>query len=124
MIAVALYIVFCIGFAYINYKVIKANKRVYHGLNGMLHLAVWIAVFFTMKSLLLTLSLPFVARVFFDTSLNLWRGLPLDYVPKNPKSRADKIEKEIFGNNGLLPKIIWLLIITALLIIYHGQNIS
>jgi hypothetical protein len=47
------------------------------------------------------------------------RGLPIDYVARNPKSIVDKFEKSIFGMDGILPKIIYLAIIIALNILYY-----
>lgn len=119
MILLISYIILCIILAYINYRVIIADRRVYHALNGLVHLAFWLTVFLLSRSLILTLCLPFVARLFFDTALNLFRGLPLDYVPKNPKSIADKVEKKVFGSVGFTPKLIWLMIIVALITIYY-----
>lgn len=124
MLAVVLYIIFCIILAYINYRVIISERRVYHALNGLAHLAFWVIVFFTMESLILTLAFPFIARLFFDVALNLFRGLPLDYVPRNPKSIADKVEKAVFGPVGFTPKLIWLIVIVGLITIYYGRNIS
>lgn len=124
MSAVGLYIVFCIILAYINYRVIIAERRVYHALNGLAHLAFWVVVFLTMQSLILTLAFPFIARLFFDVALNLFRGLPLDYVPRNPKSIADKVEKAVFGSAGFTPKLIWLIVIIALITIYYGRDLS
>ncbi len=113
MIAVLLYGLFCIWFAWLNAKWIKAEKRIYHGWNGLLHLAAagLIFYFFGWKYGVATL---FVTRLIFDTSLNLFRDLPIDYVPVAPKSIVDKVEKFIFKSNGLLPKILYLLIIVIL----------
>jgi ribose/xylose/arabinose/galactoside ABC-type transport system permease subunit len=122
MLAVFLYIVFCIILAYINYRLIINDRRIYHALNGLAHLAFWVIVYLTMDSLILTLAFPFIARLFFDVALNLFRGLPLDYVPKNPKSIADKVEKAVFGSAGFTPKLIWLIIIIALITIYYVRD--
>lgn len=122
MIAVPLYIIFCIILAYINYRLIINDRRIYHALNGLAHLAFWIIVHLTMGSWPLTLAMPFIARLFFDVALNLFRGLPLDYVPRNPKSIADKVEKAVFGSAGFTPKLIWLIIIVALITIYYVRD--
>jgi ribose/xylose/arabinose/galactoside ABC-type transport system permease subunit len=122
MIAVVLYIIFCIILAYINYRLIINDRRIYHALNGLAHLAFWVIVYLTMDSLILTLAFPFIARLFFDVALNLFRGLPLDYVPRNPKSIADKVEKKVFGSAGFTPKLIWLIIIVALITIYYVRD--
>jgi hypothetical protein len=114
MIYEASYLLFCIALAYINYRVIAADLRVYHALNGVAHLICWIVCYLLTKNIWLVLTLPFIGRLFFDTMLNLLRGLPVDYVPKNPKSIVDKTEKKVFGNNGILPKLIYLAIIIGL----------
>jgi len=49
-------------------------------------------------------------RVAFDWMLNIFRKLPLDYVSKSPKAITDRIEKWIFGDDGFLPKAIYILI--------------
>ena len=49
-------------------------------------------------------------RVAFDWMLNVFRKLPLDYTPKKPKAITDKIEIFIFGNDGFLPKAVYILI--------------
>lgn len=105
-----LYAVFCIGFAYLNSYLIGKGKRIYHGLNGLLHIAVSVCgfLFFNWQT---AISCLFVGRLFFDWFLILFRRLPLGYVPKSPKAIADKIEKKIFGMNGVLPKVIYAAII-------------
>ena len=112
-----LYIIFCIILAAINADLIKHEKRIYHWLNGIIHLTAaficgwlywWPGVIIILCN----------SRLFFDVLLNVFRGLPIDYVPANPKSFADKWEKKIFGNNGILPKIIYLAVSIALNIIY------
>jgi hypothetical protein len=111
-----IYGVFCIFFAYANYVQITANDTVMHGINGALHLAV--IVYFTFKiHWMLGLSMMFEARLLFDSALNLMRGLSVAYVPKNPKSVLDKVEKVIFFDNGYIPKIVYVLAIIILNII-------
>lgn len=102
-----LYGLFCVGFAYANHGWIKIDLRIRHFVNGILHgaVAVWCYLTFGWAS---AVSALLIARICFDFALNLFRGLPLDYVPKNPKSIADKLEKWVFGNDGLTPKIIYL----------------
>jgi hypothetical protein len=109
----ALYTVFCVALAYVNYRVIAADKRVFHAVNGIAHLLFWVAAF-KFSSWLILLLLPFIGRLFFDSALNLFRGLPLDYVPAKPKSIIDKVEKRFFGKDGETPKLIYLLVIIIL----------
>lgn len=116
------YIIFCLGLAYINYRAIDANKRVYHAINGILHLAFWGVTIYVTKSWFPVVALPFLGRLCFDTALNIMRGLPIGYVSSKPKAIMDKMEKGLFGNNGVLPKILYLIIVAALNIIYYATN--
>ena len=121
------YIILCVVLAYINYRVIIADKKVWHWLNGVVHLACWCTTYWFTKNWLLVAAMPFIGRLFFDTVLNLMRGLPLDYVSSWVKkgdrrsSWLDRIEWKIF-HNGLLPKMVYLLIIAALNIILWTRN--
>lgn len=114
ILAQAAYAVFCIAFAYFNYYLIeKKGKRIYHFWNGLLHLssAVTAAHLFNWQ---MGICILLVARLFFDVSLNLFRRLPIDYVSPKPKSVIDKIEKRIFGNDGIMPKVTYFLTLIAL----------
>jgi hypothetical protein len=113
MIPLIAYSIFCIIFAYLNYiEIVKLDERIWHGLNGTIHLAT--ALYFTLAvSPQMGFSILLVARLSFDISLNLFRGLPINYVPTEPKSIVDKIEIFLFEDNGWLPKIIYLLLLTA-----------
>lgn len=120
MIGVVGYIIFCIALACYNNKRIKQDKKILHGLNALYHAIYWVAFYLLVKSPWLTLSLPFLGRLFFDSALNTMRGLPLDYVAKNPKSIIDKIEKKIFGYDGFTPKFVYLIIAITLIIIHYA----
>lgn len=104
-----LYCLFCIGLAYIDYKKISQGKRINHFWNGLIHLTAAALCFFFF-GWNISVALLLFARVFFDVSLNNFRGLALDYVSPNPKSIVDIWEKKIFGNDGLFPKILYLAI--------------
>lgn len=111
------YIVFCILFANLNAYLIKREKKIYHGLNGAIHIvaAVISAILFWWASAIIILC---NARVFFDSLLSVFRGLPLDYVSQKPKSLVDKGEKWIFGNDGWTPKILYIVISLTINVIY------
>ena len=103
-----IYALFCIWFAYINFLLIKYEFRIYHGVNGLIHVLFWMGTIYCTKCWELIIVLPFVGRIVFDAALNMMRGLPIDYLPRKPKSIVDKIEKFVFQNDGLLAKIIYL----------------
>lgn len=102
------YIVFCIAFAYLNSVWIKKGKRIKHFWNGMLHLAV-ATTFGFIWSWWGFVAVLCNSRLSFDIALNLFRGLPLDYVTPTPKSIVDQIEQFFFKKNGILPKIIYII---------------
>jgi hypothetical protein len=109
------YIPFCILFAWLNAKWIEKNKRIYHGINGAIHIiAAGAFAYYTEWYNFLTTLL--IARLFFDVSLNLFRGLRINYVPLNPKSIVDKLEQKVFGKDGYTPKIIYLVLIISIFI--------
>jgi hypothetical protein len=111
-----IYASFCIVLAYFNAYLIKKGKHIYHFWNGLLHIAAAVAgiYFFNWQT---GFAILFIARVFFDWSLSIFRGLPLAYVSPKPLSKVDQIEKSIFGLNGILPKIIYIVFIVVLNII-------
>lgn len=117
MLFVFIYGLFCIFFAWFNYWMIEVKRwRVRHFWNGLLHLCISALIaYFTYWNY--GLANLFMTRAVFDLSLNLWRGLGPDYVSPNPKSIVDQLEKWLFRNKGLLPKIFYLIITIILLFI-------
>lgn len=121
------YIPFAIAFAWLNwYWIVKKRKSPKHFWNGLLHcvaagIAFWLAGWKAGVAVL------FIARLVFDTALNLFRSLPVDYV--SPEVRGytglrmaiqkgkviDYIEWKLF-KNALVPKIIYAGVIIALLV--------
>jgi hypothetical protein len=99
----------CGAMACLDAEKISEGKKVNHFLNGFIHLAVaLVAVYiFDWK---IGLAILFQSRVIFDVSLNLFRGLGIDYVSLNPASLVDRFEKKIFGTDGITPKIVYLFI--------------
>lgn len=107
---------FCVFLAEDNAKRIEKGQRIKHFWNGLIHVssAVLGGYFFGWK---LGLSVLIVARLVFDTALNLLRGLPLDYVSPKPKSIVDKVEKYLFKLDAFTPKIIYLALLICLQIL-------
>jgi hypothetical protein len=101
------YILICALLSFVNAKVIKEDRHIFHPINGAGHILSAIAVgwfygFWAGVCILL------IARLFFDSLLSLSRGLPLDYVSDNPSSLLDRAEKRVFGEDGLTPKLLYL----------------
>lgn len=102
------YIIFCIVLAFFNGRFIAKGRVIHHVVNGVLHLLCFVGGFFVMGWQVA--ALPFIGRVVFDTSLNLFRGLPISYVTIQPASVIDQIEQSVFKKNWWLPKLIYLMI--------------
>src|SRR5687768_2428562 len=94
MIYIFFYQLFVVWLAWDNTKRILENLKIIHWLNGLLHIAASVAIGFSTEWNYGVANL-FFTRVFFDSSLNLFRGLPLGYISPDPKSIVDKIEKWI-----------------------------
>lgn len=111
------YALFCVALAKVNADMIEDGKKIKHFWNGLWHVITAIVgtIFW---GWLVGIIILCEARVVFDTALNLFRGLPLDYVSIKPASIIDKAEKLIFGMNGILPKLLYLLIAGFLNFIY------
>jgi hypothetical protein len=117
MTPIIIYALWCVFFAFLNYIVIeRLNERVRHGFNGLAHLTV--CLYFSLAVSLTTgFIMLLIGRLFFDTPLNLFRKKGIGYVSENPKSIVDKIEKYVFRNDGITPKIIYAYLIMVILII-------
>jgi hypothetical protein len=115
------YAVLCVGFALLNAKVIKDDHPVYHGVNfWCFHVPCAILMDMKLDNHWIFLAAPLIGRVAFDWPLNLFRGEPVDYVPENPKSLLDRMEKSVFGMDGCTPKIIYLLLLIPVNLILHN----
>jgi hypothetical protein len=95
-------------------KLIKAEKKIYHGLWGAAYLAVagWLSLWLHSWALFV-LSI-FIRKVFFDLSLNVFRGLPLFYVSTETSSLIDKLHYKLFGKKSEIYMGIYLLVIVIL----------
>ena len=109
-----LYIIPCIFLAWLNAKWIYEGKKIKHFWNGLIHVTV--AGVFILYHWWHFFTILLIARLYFDIALNFFRGLPLDYVSPAPKSIVDKLEKKIFKNDGITPKILYLALIVILIL--------
>ena len=82
-----LYGLFCIVFAWINRNIIRRHGKIKHGINGAIHL-VWFAFIWYSLGEWAAIGSMFLGKVVFDTSLNLFRGLAIDYL--SPEVRRYK----------------------------------
>jgi len=108
------YLPLLILLAYNNAIRIEQGKVIHHWLNALFHLSYAFALFYFIE-IRVAVSFLLLVNVVFNTTLNLMRGLPIDYVPTKPKALTDRIERALFGNNGIIPKIIYIFISIAIL---------
>lgn len=111
------YIIAVILLAAINANIIKEGRKIWHFGNGLLHIT---AAGFLSAIWWWPLGFALLAntRVFFDCSLNLMRGLPLNYQSINPASWIDKQERKFFGNEFYLAKLSCLVFSLTLNVLY------
>jgi len=97
----------CGGMACIDADRIYAGKKINHWVNGLIHIAIAAGAFFVFDWKI-SLAILFQSRVVFDVALNLFRGLGIGYVSIKPASVIDRMEKKLFGSDGVTPKIVYL----------------
>jgi hypothetical protein len=108
-----IYTVWVVWFAYLNKLWIRNDAGFRHWANAIAHLSA--SVFVGLHwGWLYGFAILFEVRAIFDGTLSLFRGLSFDYVSPKPSSFFDKVEKKIFGMNGMLPKIIYISVAIAI----------
>ncbi len=113
MIALA-YIPIALLMAWNDAHRIGEGKKIRHWLNGLIHLIfAFIFAYFTIWINFVGVLL--VARVVFDSALSLFRHLSLGYVSKDPASFVDKIEKKVFGGNVIVARLVYIMVIIAII---------
>lgn len=109
-----IYIAFCVAFAYINARWIKRDLKINHAWNGLAHIAVITTIALLSQHYLLFAILPFIGKSFFDIALNLFRHIPIGYIPQEPKSKLDQFEKWVFVDDGICAKSFYIAIAVCL----------
>jgi len=117
---------FNVGNAIFDASRIKAGKRIYHGINFALYLALVLALLIVGKSTvaewIITPISAFANRqLFFDITLNLLRGLKWYYVSteRPPKAIMDRIEVSFFGYNGKATTFCYTLLYINTILFYY-----
>ncbi len=72
-----IYVVWVVWFAFLNKKWIDDKWRVRHGVNAFNHIAAAFIAYFNF-GWEIGVAVLFIVATFFDGSLNLFRGLPVD----------------------------------------------
>lgn len=67
------------------------GRRIYHGINGLVHIIILIPVYFYTKDWFFVIGLLSLRRIVFDTALNLFRGLRFDYISSTTTSIIDRL---------------------------------
>lgn len=90
-------------------QAIKQGMKIKHAVNGAVHLITGslVAIFYGVAPAIAWLC---ECAVVFDVALALFRGLSPFYITMTPKAWKDIIEQWIFGKNGVLPKLVYIII--------------
>lgn len=117
LLIVILFIGVNIAHAYHDGKRIKAQKRIYHGLNGLFYILLLAPVAF-LKDWLFVIGLLSLRRIVFDTALNLFRGLRFDYISSTTTSLIDRLSYKFQAKFGYIPYygMFFILIILSILL--------
>lgn len=67
------------------------GRRIYHGINGLVHVLVLVPVYFYTKDWFFIIGLLSLRRIVFDTALNLFRELRFDYISSSTTSIIDRL---------------------------------
>lgn len=102
-----LYIAFSIALAKNNAIRISKDKKIYHFWQGLCHIISGIFLSLSYDWIMLPTIL-LTARLFFSTSLNLFRGFSPFYVTSSPTAFIDRWEQAIFGRHGEQPFFMYL----------------
>jgi hypothetical protein len=118
-----IYAAWCVFWAYANHRGITfANVWILHGINGLLHGSIWYGMGLMAGNWELLAVMPFIGKSFFDVPLSLFRGKPLNYIPENPRSILDKVEKKVFFNDAIFAKSFYVAAIASLNIYFYYGN--
>lgn len=90
MIWFLIFILINIGLAKVDASKIAKNFKIYHGINGLVYLALLSGVYFLSHNLILVLGLALLRIPVFNTSLNYFRGLELTYLSNSTTSIIDQ----------------------------------
>ena len=86
---IALYIVVNLVLAKIDAIKIKRKIHIKHGINALIYLVLIAPTFFISWSY--PIGMLALRRIVFDTGLNLFRGLPFDYISATTTSIVDRV---------------------------------
>lgn len=109
------FIIINIFLAKIDANKISKGKNINHLLNGLIYLTLITAVYLITKDIFLSVGLLVLRVPIFNTFLNYFRELPLDYISKSTTSIIDKLTNWIPLKIGYWVYHITLLLISLIL---------
>ena len=112
----ALTIILNVVLAKIDANKISRNLQIYHGINAAVYLVYLAVCYFITGSAFLALGCAIARILIFNTSLNYFRGLSLDYTSQTTTSVIDKITNPIIKKLGYWNYNIALTIVSLILI--------
>jgi len=94
----SIYILVNLILARIDAWKIKHNKRIRHGINALVYCILIAPTLYISWSF--PIALMALRRIVFDTALNLFRGLPFDYISSTTTSIIDRISYDFQDEYG------------------------
>lgn len=94
------------------------GRRIYHGINGLVHVIIVGVVFLFTREWFFVIGLLSLRRIVFDTALNIFRGLRFDYISSTTTSIIDRLSYNVQKRYGYVMYYgLFLLIVLASIII-------
>lgn len=87
-----------------NHDAVKIfqHKKIEHGINALVYLALILPAGYLTNSWIFLIGLLALRRIVFDTALNLLRGLPFDYISSTTTSVIDRLSYKFQARFGYL----------------------
>jgi hypothetical protein len=111
-----IFIVINIVLAYIDARRIKQGKRIYHGINGAVYAGLTFIAYLFVRDLFIIPAMLVLRIQIFNSSLNLFRGLPITYISKTTTSIIDRLTYGIVERLGYFTYCSILLVVTLILL--------
>jgi len=81
---------------------ISRQKKIEHGTNALVYLALVAPIIYLMQSWVFLIGLLALRRIVFDTALNLFRGLKYDYISATTTSIIDRLSYKFQDRFGYM----------------------
>lgn len=119
---IAIFAVLNVALAFIDSRIIGKGRRVLHGLNALIYLAMVAIPVWLFNNYWLIGCLLAVRLVVFSIGLNLFRGLKWNYISPSPAAITDRIAKVIFGKRGTLMYLSYFVLLILLIYLCLNYN--